>query len=138
MNDIGHNSGVASEQLRQIVERNFAPSSYRDASGRSLRAFNLTRCGFMLAAMSFSGRPALRWKVAYIEAFDAMEAEVAAREARQLSPIQPSELTARIDVLERELQAATDLMLERKPDVIVVKRKQWPLKLSRRQRRKAV
>jgi Rha family phage regulatory protein len=55
---------------------NFRPSEYTDATGRSLPCFQLTRDGFSLLAMGFTGAAALRWKLKYIEAFNALEAAV--------------------------------------------------------------
>ncbi|MDH2092279.1 phage regulatory protein/antirepressor Ant [Rhizobium pusense] len=40
------------------------------------RCFNMTRDGFALLAMGFTGAKALKWKLRYIEAFNAMEAEL--------------------------------------------------------------
>ena len=56
----------------------FAPSSFSDVSqpGREFRSFDMTRDGFMLLAMGFTGEKALRWKLAYLNAFNAMEAEL--------------------------------------------------------------
>lgn len=39
-------------------------------------AYELTRDGFTLLAMSFTGKQALAWKIAYIEAFNIMEAQL--------------------------------------------------------------
>jgi Rha family phage regulatory protein len=39
-------------------------------------AYCMTREGFMLLAMGFTGKEALRWKLAYIAAFNRMEAEL--------------------------------------------------------------
>jgi Rha family phage regulatory protein len=58
---------------------NFRPTSYPDSQGRAQPAYNLTRNGFTLLAMGFTGRKALAWKLRYIDAFNAMEAELAAR-----------------------------------------------------------
>lgn len=58
---------------------NFRPTEYLDAKGEKRPAYNLTRDGFTLLAMGFTGRKALAWKLRYIEAFNAMEAELAAR-----------------------------------------------------------
>jgi Rha family phage regulatory protein len=41
---------------------------------RQSPAYRITRDGFTLLAMGFSGKEALRWKVAYIDAFNRMEA----------------------------------------------------------------
>lgn len=40
------------------------------------RHFEMTRDGFTLLAMGFTGGKALKWKLRYIEAFNAMEAEL--------------------------------------------------------------
>jgi Rha family phage regulatory protein len=42
------------------------------------RAFDMNRDGFTLLAMGFTGAKALKWKLLYIEAFNAMEAELRA------------------------------------------------------------
>ena len=67
------------------TERNFAPSefskfffetSYKDASGKSNREYLMNRDGFSLLVMGFTGDAAMEWKLAYIQAFDAMEAQL--------------------------------------------------------------
>lgn len=45
---------------------------------RSERAFDMTRDGFTLLAMGFTGKKALQFKLRYIEQFNAMEAELKA------------------------------------------------------------
>lgn len=45
-----------------------------DETGRRFRKFLMTRDGFSLLVMGFTGRKALAWKLRYIEAFDAMSA----------------------------------------------------------------
>lgn len=49
------------------------------STGQTYRMFEMTRDGFMLLAMGFTGARALRWKMRYIEAFNAMEAELRQR-----------------------------------------------------------
>ncbi len=44
--------------------------------GRPFRHFDMTRDGFTLLAMGFTGDRALRFKLAYIDAFNRMEAEL--------------------------------------------------------------
>jgi Rha family phage regulatory protein len=60
----------------EFARRNFAPSEYQDASGRTLRCFSMTKNGFAFIAMGFTGAKAGKFKEAYINAFDAMEAEL--------------------------------------------------------------
>lgn len=45
-------------------------------ASREEEAIRMTREGFMLLAMGFTGKEALRWKLAYIAAFNRMEAEL--------------------------------------------------------------
>lgn len=59
---------------------NFQPSSYLDSTGRTLPQYQLTRDGFTLITMGFTGRAAMEWKIRFIEAFNAMEAELRARD----------------------------------------------------------
>lgn len=56
---------------------NFGEASYVDAQGKSRRMFTMTRDGFTLLAMGFTGKAAMQFKIAYIEAFNRMEAELA-------------------------------------------------------------
>ncbi len=51
----------------------FRPTSYKQKAGfgeRTYPAFDMTRDGFMLLVMGFTGTKALKIKVAYIEAFN--------------------------------------------------------------------
>lgn len=47
--------------------------------GRMDRAYDMTRDGFTLLAMGFTGSKALQWKLKYIAAFNMMEADIRAR-----------------------------------------------------------
>lgn len=55
---------------------NFRPSTYKDPTNRSLPMLEITRKGFVLLAMGFTGERAMEFKIAYLEAFDLMEAEL--------------------------------------------------------------
>lgn len=61
-------------------ERNFAPSRYhsKNKNGQILPAYEITRDGFTLLAMGFTGSKALKFKLQYIQAFNAMEAKLKA------------------------------------------------------------
>ncbi len=54
-------------------ERNFALVAHCDAKGELRRMYRMTRDGFALIAMGFTGKDAIAWKVAYIDTFNAME-----------------------------------------------------------------
>lgn len=120
---------------REFSERNFTPSSYVDASGRSLRCFDLSRDGFSLVAMGFTGSAAMAWKVRYIEAFNAMEAELIAS-VRHLAV--PTELVAQVSRLEADLGALIELSLEATPAPQRIKKPPFVRpSVLRRMRRKA-
>lgn len=64
---------VESTSGLQFAELNFHPVTYRDAKGETRPMYLLTRDGFTLLAMGFTGARALQFKVAYINAFNRME-----------------------------------------------------------------
>jgi Rha family phage regulatory protein len=61
------------EEPNAIGLRNFAASSYTDKRGKTYPEYRLSRDGFSLLAMGFTGREALAWKLKFLEAFNAME-----------------------------------------------------------------
>lgn len=61
----------------ELGMRNFEQTPYVEPSnGQTYRSFDMDRDGFTLLAMGFTGSAALKWKIRYIEAFNALEAEV--------------------------------------------------------------
>lgn len=50
------------------------------------QAYTITRDGFMLLAMGFTGKKALNWKLAFIEAFNEMEAALRNQSAQPAAP----------------------------------------------------
>lgn len=63
----------------------FQESIYLDEQGKERPMFIMNRDGFTLLAMSFNGKKALDFKVAYINAFNRMEAELKSQQTKQLS-----------------------------------------------------
>jgi Rha family phage regulatory protein len=61
---------------RGAPQSNFGPGSFThpDTGAQEHRCFKINRDGFTLLAMGFTGDEALRWKLAYIELFNRMEA----------------------------------------------------------------
>ena len=53
--------------------RYFIPSEYKDLKGEMRKEYLLTRDGFSLVVMGFTGSEALKWKLEYIDAFNKME-----------------------------------------------------------------
>lgn len=51
----------------------FIESQYKASNGKMNKEYLLTRDGFSLIVMGFTGREALQWKLKYIEAFNKME-----------------------------------------------------------------
>ena len=59
-----------SEEFRQ---HNFVQSSYKDSTVRKLPCYDMTRDGFTLLVMGFTGSKAMQFKEAYIKRFNKME-----------------------------------------------------------------
>lgn len=58
---------------KAFVDKNFLPSKYKDSSGRSLPCYCMTRDGFTMLVMGYTGTTAMRFKEAYIKRFNEME-----------------------------------------------------------------
>lgn len=68
--------GIESNRLNfePIAEKEyFIPDFYTDKRNREQKRYKLTRDGFSLLVMGFTGPAALHWKLLYIEAFNKME-----------------------------------------------------------------
>ena len=70
--------------VRKIIESdgafgrpNFRESSYLNGQNKRQPMFEMTRSGFTILAMGFSGKAALEWKIKYEQAFSAMERDLA-------------------------------------------------------------
>lgn len=61
---------------RLKFEHMFFEASEPDSYGRNRKVIYMNRDGFTLLAMGFTGKKALQFKLKYIEAFNAMEAEL--------------------------------------------------------------
>lgn len=59
-----------SEEFRQ---RNFAPSSYRNQQNKKQPCYFLTRDGFTMLVMGYTGQKAMQFKELYIKRFNEME-----------------------------------------------------------------
>ncbi|TIH12484.1 hypothetical protein D0S45_17585, partial [Marinifilum sp. JC120] len=55
---------------------NFQESSYINKQNKEQPSFNMTRDGFSLLAMGFTGKKAMEWKIKFLEAFNVMEAKL--------------------------------------------------------------
>lgn len=82
------------ECSKQFNELNFQPVEYKDAKGEMRPAYRLTRDGFAFLAMGFTGKKAALWKEKFLEAFNAMEAALLARQPEEPRPIPEEEAKA--------------------------------------------
>lgn len=67
---ITDSSSGLSEEFRQ---RNFAPSSYRNQQNKKQPCYCLTRDGFTMLVMGYTGQKAMQFKELYIKKFNEME-----------------------------------------------------------------
>lgn len=89
-----------------FTECNFALSEYTDKTGRILPMYKITRDGFSLLVMGFTGEKAYKWKIEFIKAFNMMEAELRKKQIKGLNTLNNSlnkELSKR-DVMIADLQ----------------------------------
>lgn len=115
LRDIAKLRGKCPESFHQLnFEPMFIETQIGNGATRKDRAYLLTRDGFSLLVMGFTGAAAVRWKIRYIEAFNALEAAVAedranlARESGYLQGLdegraatKPEFLAARADAAAR-------------------------------------
>ena len=62
--------------MGEISHNYFIISEYKDSLNRTQEEYLLTRDGFSLLVMGFTGAKALNWKLKYIEAFNKMEERI--------------------------------------------------------------
>lgn len=79
---------------------NFVGASYLDEQAKNRPMYIIYRDGFMLLVMGYTGKKALALKLAYIEAFNRMEAELAKRN-RPALPANAGLYRDRIKALDR-------------------------------------
>ena len=60
----------------EFTERNFAPSSYKDSSGKSNKFYILDERFTTFLVMGFTGKEAAKWKLQYIDEFQRMREEL--------------------------------------------------------------
>jgi Rha family phage regulatory protein len=74
---------IISQVSEDFSQSNFGLANYIDAQGKQRPMYLLTKDGFLILAMGYTGKDAMRMKEAYIRRFNEMEAELAARRAQE-------------------------------------------------------
>jgi len=84
---------------------NFEPGSYLDANNQKRTLYQITRDGFSMLVMGFTGQNAYKWKVQFIEAFNLMEQKLRGAATVPLLEVSPQidGLHRRFGKLEKEL-----------------------------------
>ena len=72
-------TGLTDNCPESFSASNFGRASYLDEQAKNRPMYIIHRDGFMLLVMGYTGKKALALKLAYIEAFNHMEAEIAKR-----------------------------------------------------------
>ena len=105
----------------EFNERNFAPVDYIDEKGEHRPMYRVTRDGFAILAMGFTGKEAMRWKEAYIRAFNLMEAKLRSMYVAPLVSEQEFRngirLRSKLTLREQSHKTIRDLMAEKEPAV---------------------
>lgn len=106
------------ELPKDYRERNFAPSVYEQpnpSGGKSIQQpeYLITRDGFTILAMGFTGKKAMQFKIAYIEAFNAMEAQL-----KECSVSRPVEITTSTAALIEKINLRLIAGEEVEPEVL--------------------
>lgn len=85
----------AANSPKSFSAHNFVGASYLDEQAKNRPMYIIYRDGFMLLVMGYTGKKALAIKLAYIEAFNAMEEEL----ARKNRPVLPKSRSTRRESL---------------------------------------
>lgn len=98
--DFGKQHQHVTQAIENLISENsllksmMMESEYTTERGRKYKEYLLTRDGFSLLVMGFTGSKALQWKLKYIEAFNKME-EAIKGQAKRLSTEEMLELQFR-------------------------------------------
>lgn len=96
LRDIARITEPKSGLSENFISTNFKSDSYKDSTGRKLPCYFMTRDGFTMLVMGYSGQKAMKFKELYIRRFNEMECFIKTLvSARQEFPL----LTANIKLL---------------------------------------
>ncbi len=94
---------------------NFQPSNYLNSQGKMQRSVTMTKDGFVMLAMGFTGKEAMKFKEAYINAFNAMADQIANTEKNYWQKMQA--LISREVASEVRASFGSRLMADRKKEL---------------------
>lgn len=87
----------------------FFETTYTAGTGKAYPMYLMNRDGFTLLAMGFTGKAALEWKLRYIQAFNAMEKQLAQRPQLSRAELMAQALIAAHDELEHKDRKIAEL-----------------------------
>lgn len=99
------------------VTKMFIESSYKAGTGKNYKEYLLTRDGFSLLVMGFTGAKALEWKLKYIEAFNKMEQYI-----KEQQPKVPTTYKEALQHLLVQVEENERLALENKQQTKVIEK----------------
>lgn len=105
---------IVSNSPEKFSRLNFELASYLDEQAKNRPMYIIYRDGFMLLVMGYTGKKALAIKLAYIEAFNAMEEELA-RKNRPALPVDP--FPCSVDECRRLMREIDDLYAGKRNDL---------------------
>lgn len=76
--------GILTEVSEGFSLGNFSQSTYRNSRGQTQPCYLMTKSGFAMTALGFTGKKAIQFREAYIRRFDEMEAKLRDREIKRL------------------------------------------------------
>jgi Rha family phage regulatory protein len=98
---------------------NFEQTPYTDRqNGQTYHMYEMTRDGYSMLVMGFTGKKAMEWKIKFLEAFNAMEERLRAGPAQAAPDFSdPAVLLGVMDHLRGQVNAAKTQLLEAKPKI---------------------
>lgn len=73
LRDISKITAPKSGLSEEFIKQNFGADTYTDSTGRKLPCYQMTRDGFTMLVMGYTGTKAMRFKELYIKRFNEME-----------------------------------------------------------------
>lgn len=73
LRDIAKITQPTSGLSEEFIKNNFKEDKYKDVTGRKLPCYQMTRDGFTMLVMGYTGTKAMRFKELYIKRFNEME-----------------------------------------------------------------